>query len=84
MAFETGINYFFFYNLESENFLGGLKSLLVAKREQTLVAMGSENRNIRINDNYWSLTTPLALFQLHIRLQFLVDVVTINEIVIDF
>lgn len=46
LAFEAGINYFFFYNLESENFLGGLKPLLLTKREQVLVATGSENRDI--------------------------------------
>lgn len=45
-AFEAGINYFFFYNLKSENFLDGLKHLLAAKREQVLVATGSENRDI--------------------------------------
>ncbi|WP_392476843.1 aldo/keto reductase [Nostoc sp. C110] len=47
LAFEAGINYFFFYNLESENFLGGLKSLLLTNREQVLVATGSENRDIQ-------------------------------------
>jgi aryl-alcohol dehydrogenase-like predicted oxidoreductase len=47
LAFEARINYFFFYNLESENFLDGLKSLLVTKREQVLVATGSENRDIQ-------------------------------------
>ncbi|MDZ8068193.1 MAG: aldo/keto reductase [Nostoc sp. DedQUE08] len=52
LAFEAGINYFFFYNLESENFLDGLKSLLVGKREQTLIATGSENRNIESLRNY--------------------------------
>ncbi|MDZ7962724.1 MAG: aldo/keto reductase [Aulosira sp. DedQUE10] len=52
LAFTAGINYFFFYNLESENFLGGLKSLLVAQREQVLVATGSENRDIQSLRNY--------------------------------
>ena len=46
LAFAEGINYFFFYNLESENFLGGLKSLLLTNREQVLVATGSEDRDI--------------------------------------
>jgi aryl-alcohol dehydrogenase-like predicted oxidoreductase len=46
VAFETGINYFFFYNLDSENFLVGLKSLLATKREQVLVTTGSEDRSI--------------------------------------
>ena len=52
LAFEAGINYFFFYNLESENFLSGLKSLLLTKREQVLVATGSENRDIQSLRNY--------------------------------
>ncbi|MDZ8053372.1 MAG: aldo/keto reductase [Aulosira sp. ZfuVER01] len=52
LAFEAGINYFFFYNLESENFLSGLKSLLAANREQALVATGSENRDIQSLRNY--------------------------------
>ena len=46
LAFAEGINYFFFYNLESENFLGGLKSLLLTNREQVLVATGNEDRDI--------------------------------------
>ncbi|MBN3870132.1 aldo/keto reductase [Nostoc sp. JL33] len=52
LAFEAGINYFFFYNLESENFLSGLKSLLLTKREQVLVATGSENRDMQSLRNY--------------------------------
>lgn len=51
-AFEAGINYFFFYNLKSENFLDGLKHLLAAKREQVLVATGSENRDISYLRHY--------------------------------
>lgn len=46
MAFDGGINYFFFYNLESENFLDGLKSLVSANHEQVLVATGSKIRDI--------------------------------------
>ncbi|OUL26159.1 oxidoreductase [Nostoc sp. T09] len=46
MAFAAGINYFFFYSLEYDNFLNGLKALLKEKREQLLVATGSENRDI--------------------------------------
>ena len=52
LAFAEGINYFFFYNLESENFLGSLKSLLLTNREQVLVATGSENRDIQSLRNY--------------------------------
>lgn len=46
VAFEAGVNYFFFYNLEFENLLNGLKSLLPGKREQILVATGNESRDI--------------------------------------
>ena len=46
IAFEAGINYFFCYSLDNENFLNGLKPLLKEKREQVLVATGSENRDI--------------------------------------
>lgn len=45
-AFEAGLNYFFFYNLESENFLNGLKLLLTTKREQVLVATGTQERDV--------------------------------------
>lgn len=45
VAFEAGINYFFFYNLAFDNLLDGLKPLLAAKREKILVATGSENRD---------------------------------------
>ncbi|MDZ8068977.1 MAG: hypothetical protein RMY64_25635 [Nostoc sp. DedQUE08] len=58
LAFEAGINYFFFYNLESENFLDGLKSLLVTKREQVLVATGSENRDIQFFTQLLGLCAP--------------------------
>ncbi|MBD2355644.1 aldo/keto reductase [Tolypothrix sp. FACHB-123] len=51
-AFAGGINYYFFYNLESENFLTGLKSLLKEKRQQILVATGSENRDINALRRY--------------------------------
>ncbi|GAB1541889.1 hypothetical protein NUACC21_45620 [Scytonema sp. NUACC21] len=52
VAFEALINYFFFYNLDDENFLGGLKLLLAAKREQVLVATGSETRDISSLHHY--------------------------------
>ncbi len=37
LAFTARINYFFFYNLESQKFLSALKSLLATKCEQVLV-----------------------------------------------
>ncbi|MCP6758266.1 MAG: aldo/keto reductase [Fischerella sp. CENA71] len=52
VAFESTINYFFFYNLESKNFLDGLKLLLATKREQALVATGSESRDINYLRRY--------------------------------
>jgi predicted aldo/keto reductase-like oxidoreductase len=52
VAFEGFINYFFFYNLDYENFLSGLKILLATKREQVLVATGSENRDISSLNRY--------------------------------
>ncbi|MBF2005297.1 MAG: aldo/keto reductase [Chlorogloeopsis fritschii C42_A2020_084] len=46
MAFEAGVNYFFFYNLEFESLLEGLKSLIAGKRKQILVATGYQERDI--------------------------------------
>jgi predicted aldo/keto reductase-like oxidoreductase len=51
-AFAAGINYFFFYNLSSTNFLDGLKVLLKNKREEILVATGSESRDENELDRY--------------------------------
>ncbi len=45
-AFRSGINYFFFYNLNHESFLDGLKQILATRRQQVLVAGGSEHRDI--------------------------------------
>ena len=44
-AFNSGINYFFFYN-RCESFLDGLKPIIAAEREQVLVASGSQQRDI--------------------------------------
>ncbi|MBW4635681.1 MAG: aldo/keto reductase [Iphinoe sp. HA4291-MV1] len=46
VAFEAGLNYFFFYNLELKNFLDGLKFLLTTKRKQVLVATGTQERDV--------------------------------------
>jgi predicted aldo/keto reductase-like oxidoreductase len=46
VAFEAGVNYFFFYNQTCNNLLDGLKPLLAQEREAILVATGSENRDI--------------------------------------
>jgi aryl-alcohol dehydrogenase-like predicted oxidoreductase len=46
VAFEAGVNYFFFYNMSFNNLLSGLKTLLTSRREELLVATGSENRDI--------------------------------------
>lgn len=52
VAFEAGVNYFFFYNLSSDNLLEGLKPLLTQEREELLVATGSENRDRRELNQY--------------------------------
>ncbi len=45
VAFETGVNYFFFYDLSYENLLKGLKPIVASHREEVLLATGSEERN---------------------------------------
>ena len=44
VAFEAGVNYFFFYGVSHENLLSGLKSIVATHREQVLIATGSEER----------------------------------------
>jgi aryl-alcohol dehydrogenase-like predicted oxidoreductase len=44
IAFEAGVNYFFFYDLSHENLLNGLKPIVATHREQVLMATGSEER----------------------------------------
>jgi aryl-alcohol dehydrogenase-like predicted oxidoreductase len=46
VAFEAGINYFFFYDLSHENLLSGLKPIVATRREQVLMATGSEERDL--------------------------------------
>lgn len=43
-AFAAGINYFFSYNLLSDQLLGGLKPLLTTHGDAILIATGSESR----------------------------------------
>ncbi len=45
VAFEAGVNYFFFYDLSPENLLSGLKPIVATQREQVLMATGSEERD---------------------------------------
>ena len=45
-AFNSGINYFFFYNFNYQSFLDGLKPILAAQREKVLVTSGSTQRDI--------------------------------------
>ena len=47
VAYKAGINYFFFYNLTHANLLQELKTLIAHQREQIVVAIGSETRNLR-------------------------------------
>lgn len=52
VAFEAGVNYFFSYDISFNNLLDGLKPLLTQKREELVVATGSENRDIsRLTQN---------------------------------
>ncbi|NEP56438.1 MAG: aldo/keto reductase [Symploca sp. SIO2G7] len=46
LAFEAGVNCFFFYDFSHENLLKGLKPIVATEREQLLVATGSVERNI--------------------------------------
>lgn len=46
-AFESGINYFFSYQLPEPSFLNGLKPLLGRERAALLLATGSEQREIQ-------------------------------------
>lgn len=46
VAFDSGINYFFFYDSDNNNFLEGLKILLSVQRDYILVATGSEARDV--------------------------------------
>lgn len=45
IAFEAGVNYFFFYDLSHENLLNGLKPIVATQREQVLMATGSDERD---------------------------------------
>jgi hypothetical protein len=45
VAFEAGVNYFFFYDLSHENLLDGLKPIVATHREQVLMATGSDERD---------------------------------------
>ncbi len=52
-AFAAGINYFFFYELSAiENLVDELKILLADKRQDILVATGSESRNFQQLQQY--------------------------------
>ena len=46
-AFEAGIDYFFFYNLNYELMLKELKKLCPAHRDKMVIATGSEARNMQ-------------------------------------
>lgn len=51
-AFTAGINYFFSYNLLSDQLLGGLKPLLTTHRDAILVATRSESREPNTLQHY--------------------------------
>ncbi|NEO37999.1 MAG: aldo/keto reductase [Moorea sp. SIOASIH] len=46
IAYQAGINYFFFYNLNYTSFLEGLKPILAAQRDQVVVSTGSNSRDL--------------------------------------
>ena len=46
-AFEAGIDYFFFYNLNYELMLKGLKDLCPEHRDRMVIATGSESRDVQ-------------------------------------
>ncbi|BAZ11190.1 hypothetical protein NIES4071_30160 [Calothrix sp. NIES-4071] len=52
LAFDSGINYFFFYDSDNDSFLEGLKTLLTKQRNSVLVATGSEARDINTLRQY--------------------------------
>ena len=45
VAFEAGVNYFFFYGVSHENLLSGLKPIVATHREQVLIATASDERD---------------------------------------
>lgn len=45
LAFDPGVNYFFFYDFTYKNFLDGLKPIVANHREQVLIATGSDDRD---------------------------------------
>ena len=51
-AFNSGINYFFFYNFNYQSFLDGLKPILATQREKVLVTSGSTQRDINTLRQY--------------------------------
>jgi len=52
LAFEAGVNYFFFYDLSHKKLLNGLKPIVATEREQVLVATGNGNRNLGRLEQY--------------------------------
>ena len=52
LAFEAGVNYFFFYDFSHKNMLSGLKPLAATHRTQVLIATGSEERDLSILRQY--------------------------------
>ncbi|MGK7874671.1 MAG: aldo/keto reductase [Xenococcaceae cyanobacterium] len=47
LAYEAGVNFFFFYNLSFKSLLTELRRLLAIGREQLMVATGSSHRSLR-------------------------------------
>ncbi|BAQ66317.1 aldo/keto reductase [Geminocystis sp. NIES-3709] len=51
-AYQGGINYFFFYNLDSTHLINECAKLAQNYRQEIIIATGSEQRNIQDLDNY--------------------------------
>ena len=54
MAYQGGINYFFFYNLNSTHLIQECNKLAKNYRQQIIMATGSESRDFNILDTYRS------------------------------
>ena len=77
IAFEAGVNYFFFYDISHENLLSGLKPIVATHREQVLIATGSEGRDLGSLRQY--LDRVRRYLDIDVVDVFFVEYVTANE-----
>ncbi len=64
IAYQSGINYFFFYNLNYTIFLEGLKPILAAERKQVLLATGLQSRSPHQLHQYLEMVRKLLNVEL--------------------